>query len=140
MSIAIGLKSSSLGVCGCCSRRSSGVGVIEHGGSQDILFLCVACAWNIKIGFRIIEMNTLKLDEVESRAIAAAADECIEDAARIVLRAFYDSGSHNLQDIDKEKFNYVIEELKNSKKFNGVLAKLLVIYSNEIRSLVADEK
>ena len=85
-------------------------------------------------------MNIIKLDKIESEAISKAASQIASDILEVTLQKLWDLGVRDLSQMDQKLFTDAGKTLATSPEINGIAAKLLVLFSNEIRDVVAREK
>ena len=138
MTAIIGLRTDEAVICGCCGRAAGTIGAIEVPGFRPVLWCCDAC--NIPDAFKVMSMNTMKLDAVETAAIRNVADEVIEPLTQVMMGHLWQQGVRDLAAVSPDQFAKLVETMKGSKDFAGILAFSLVTYSNEIRKLLVKEK
>jgi hypothetical protein len=140
MTILLGKRLTDPAWCGCCGRNSSRVGVVETPDcfGDPMLWVCEAC--KPRAAFKVMDMNPLKLDKIESQAITKAAEAVASDILQVTLQKLWDCNVRDLSQLDEAAFNRVAASLLASPEISGVSAKLLVTFSNELRSLIAKEK
>lgn len=138
MSDLLGLKTDAPVVCGVCLRRSGNIGAIEIPGWGPVLWLCDGC--KTTMGHKVLEMNTMRLDALESSAVKAAMKGAAEHVVGAVFGLAFEQGFTDLKTMAPEQFRSVARLAADSKELQGAVAMLLVSYSNEMRRLVAVEK
>ena len=92
------------------------------------------------MGHKVLEMNTLKLDALESGAIKVAMKAVAEHLTGAIFGLAFDHDFTDLKTMTPAQFKSVASLAADSKEMQGAAAMLLVAYSNELRRVVAADK
>ena len=138
MPAILGLRTQTPQMCGCCGRASTSVGAVETPGMSAVLWSCDAC--KVDSVLKVLGMNVMKLDKLESDAIGKAIKEVSADIVELVLTSMWEGGLTDLSKVDESSMLKIAGKVTASPTLHGIAAKMLVLYSNELRRVVALEK
>ncbi len=138
MTAILGLKTAEPVLCGCCGRYSTSVGAVEAPGMSEVLWSCDAC--KVTSVLKVLGMNTMKLDKLESDTIGKVVKEVSADLVELVLTSMWETGSTDLTKVDEARMKVIAAKVTDSLMLHGIAAKMLVLYSNELRRVVAIDK
>jgi len=129
--ILLGARDEQPGICGCCGRIASPVGVL-HPIGQNVLWLCEICT--TKNGMKVAGMNPTKLVETEAKALDAAATATIEDIFDAALQVLWGEGIRDLEAMNGDNYPVILKKIASAPEYREAMRKTFLAYAAAIRT------